>query len=45
MCGGSENGVIISIIMKAVGFLILQEPALPLQGQGLNCSGSPGLRG
>lgn len=39
MCGGSEHGVIIITIMKAVGFLILQE------GQGLNRSGSPGLRG
>ena len=45
MCGGSENGVIIIIVMKAVGFLVLQEPALPLQGQGLNRSAGPGLWG
>lgn len=40
-CGGSESGVII----KAVDFLVLQEPTLPLQGQGPNASGGPGLWG
>lgn len=42
-CGSSESDVV--IIIKAVGFLVLQEPTLPLEGQGLNHLGGPRLWG
>ena len=43
MCVGSENAGIIIIIMNSVGFLILQEPTLPLQGQSCTILVAPGF--